>query len=162
MRVAMMSDLLTEVLIPVASVVGIFFSLLQWYFVSKVKLSPERQTRGAHDHGKNGYSDRLIEEEEGINDHNVVVKCAEIQNAISEGENFDRARLWTSFYACLSHGDLIPSCPPCIPLVVDKINTAAFCFMSLFFITIFKLIIRKKIVFSFDSTLLGLWNTGVQ
>jgi hypothetical protein len=28
----------------------------------------------------------LIEEEEGLNDHNVVGKCAEIQNAISEGE----------------------------------------------------------------------------
>uniref|UniRef100_A0A804IEE2 H(+)-exporting diphosphatase n=1 Tax=Musa acuminata subsp. malaccensis TaxID=214687 RepID=A0A804IEE2_MUSAM len=33
----------------------------------------------------NGVSDYLIEEEEGLNDHNVVVKCAEIQSAISEG-----------------------------------------------------------------------------
>ncbi|KAE9453516.1 hypothetical protein C3L33_14562, partial [Rhododendron williamsianum] len=30
-------------------------------------------------------NDFLIEEEEGINDHDVVVKCAEIQSAISEG-----------------------------------------------------------------------------
>ncbi|RWV99617.1 hypothetical protein GW17_00037468, partial [Ensete ventricosum] len=28
----------------------------------------------------------IEEEEEGLNDHNVVVKCAEIQSAISEGE----------------------------------------------------------------------------
>nr|CAD1831872.1 unnamed protein product [Ananas comosus var. bracteatus] len=35
--------------------------------------------------GKNGFGDYLIEEEEGLNDHNVVVKCAEIQAAISEG-----------------------------------------------------------------------------
>ena len=37
---------------------------------------------------KNGHTDSLIEEEEGINDHTVVQKCAEIQIAISEGEQF--------------------------------------------------------------------------
>lgn len=79
---AILSDLLTEVLIPVAAAVGIGFALLQWVLVSKVKLTPERPAQGAN---KNGYSDYLIEEEEGLNDHNVVVKCAEIQNAISEG-----------------------------------------------------------------------------
>lgn len=77
-----LSDLATEILIPVASVVGIVFALVQWVVVSRVKLSPEKQSAGGN---KNGYSDLLIEEEEGLNEHNVVVKCAEIQTAISEG-----------------------------------------------------------------------------
>ncbi|KAK4343294.1 hypothetical protein RND71_036388 [Anisodus tanguticus] len=43
------------------------------------------------DGGKNnGYSEALIEEEEGINDHSVVHKCAEIQNAISEAQRTRR------------------------------------------------------------------------
>ncbi|KAI7754156.1 hypothetical protein M8C21_005102, partial [Ambrosia artemisiifolia] len=50
---------------------------------SRVKMTPERN--GPNNNNKNGYDDYLIEEEEGVNDHNVVVKCAEIQNAISEG-----------------------------------------------------------------------------
>ncbi|RRT76532.1 hypothetical protein B296_00021962, partial [Ensete ventricosum] len=83
MGVALLSDLLTEVLIPVAAVVGIVFAMVQWLVVSKVKLSPEVESSGTGN-SKNGYSDYLIEEEEGLNDHNVVVKCAEIQSAISE------------------------------------------------------------------------------
>ena len=86
MGAAILSDLVTEILIPIAAVIGIAFSLVQWLLVAKVKLSPEAQSPGAHGEKKNGYSDYLIEEEEGLNDHNVVVKCAEIQNAISEGE----------------------------------------------------------------------------
>ncbi|KAJ6408119.1 hypothetical protein OIU84_011430 [Salix udensis] len=81
-----LSDLGTEILIPVCAVIGIGFSLLQWLLVSKVKLVPGSaalNSGGAA--GKNGYGDYLIEEEEGLNDHNVVLKCAEIQNAISEG-----------------------------------------------------------------------------
>ncbi|KAK8655012.1 hypothetical protein V6N13_107604 [Hibiscus sabdariffa] len=77
-------DLGTEILIPACAVIGIAFSLAQWYLVSQVKLSPgSAANNGAG--GKNGYADYLIEEEEGLNDHNVVLKCAEIQNAISEG-----------------------------------------------------------------------------
>ena len=73
-------DLATEILVPLAAVVGIAFSLLQYVLVSKVKMSPEEVI------GKNGGpTDYLIEEEEGLNDHNVVTKCAEIQDAISEG-----------------------------------------------------------------------------
>lgn len=73
-------ELATEILVPLAAVVGIAFALLQYVLVSKIKMSPEEVT------GKNGGpSDYLIEEEEGLNDHNVVAKCAEIQNAISEG-----------------------------------------------------------------------------
>ncbi|CAH1449129.1 unnamed protein product [Lactuca virosa] len=74
-----LSDLGTEIIIPVCALVGIVFSLFQWFLVSKVKLSLDGPG------GKNAFTESLIEEEEGINDHNVVQKCAEIQNAISEG-----------------------------------------------------------------------------
>ena len=83
MGAAILPDLGTEILIPVCAVVGIVFSLVQWYLVSHVKLSPA--SREAQNNGKTGHTDYLIEEEEGLNDHNVVLKCAEIQNAISEG-----------------------------------------------------------------------------
>ncbi|RRT79826.1 hypothetical protein BHE74_00022884 [Ensete ventricosum] len=87
MGAAMLSGVITEILIPVAAVVGIAFALLQWLLVSAVKLSPERQPP-AGGNKKNGFAaDFLIEEEEGLNDHNIVVKCAEIQKAISEGSS---------------------------------------------------------------------------
>ena len=82
---AILSALATEVFIPVAAVIGIAFAVVQWVIVSRVKLSPAAAAASGGG-GKNGYGDYLIEEEEGLNDHNVVVKCAEIQNAISEGE----------------------------------------------------------------------------
>lgn len=81
---ALLSELATQIVIPVCAAVGIAFSLVQWLVVSRVKLTSERQAPSSA--SKNGYNDHLIEEEEGINDQNVVVKCAEIQNAISEGE----------------------------------------------------------------------------
>lgn len=83
-RMALLSELATEILIPICAVVGIAFSLVQWFLVSRVKLTPDRST--SSNNSKNGYNDYLIEEEEGVNDHSVVTKCAEIQNAISEGE----------------------------------------------------------------------------
>lgn len=86
MGVGILPDLWTLILIPLCAVVGIAFSLIQWVIVSRVKVSAEKQSTPANN--KNGYSESLIEEEEGINDHSVVQKCAEIQNAISEGENF--------------------------------------------------------------------------
>nr|AAA61610.1 pyrophosphatase [Beta vulgaris] len=82
MGAALLPDLITEIIIPVCAVIGIAFSLLQWYIVLRVKLSPD-STR--NNNNKNGFSDSLIEEEEGLNDQSVVAKCAEIQNAISEG-----------------------------------------------------------------------------
>ncbi|KAG5618723.1 hypothetical protein H5410_018547 [Solanum commersonii] len=82
---ALLPDLGTEIVIPVCAVVGIVFSLFQWYLVSRVKVSSERGATSPSNNNKNGYGDCLIEEEEGINDQNVVAKCAEIQNAISEG-----------------------------------------------------------------------------
>ncbi|CAN6459500.1 unnamed protein product [Victoria cruziana] len=83
---AILSETVTEVLIPVASVVGIAYALLQWFLVSRVKLSPEQlPTSSNNSSKKNGLSEYLVEEEEGLSDHNVVSKCAEIQTAISEG-----------------------------------------------------------------------------
>jgi inorganic pyrophosphatase len=86
---AFLPELGTQVVVPVAAVVGIAFAVLQWVLVSKVKLTPEprRADGSAGKSGGAGASEYLIEEEEGLNEHNVVVKCAEIQNAISEGEN---------------------------------------------------------------------------
>jgi len=79
-------DLGTEILIPVCAIIGIGFSLFQWLLVSKVKLTPgSAASNNSGGAGKNGHGDYLIEEEEGLNDHNTVLKCAEIQNAISEG-----------------------------------------------------------------------------
>ncbi|WVZ73260.1 hypothetical protein U9M48_021588 [Paspalum notatum var. saurae] len=76
---AILSDAGTEVLVPIAAVIGIAFAVAQWLLVSRVKLAPS----GARD--KDALADSLIEEEEGLNDHNVVVRCAEIQSAIAEG-----------------------------------------------------------------------------
>ncbi|KAI7980946.1 hypothetical protein LOK49_Contig90G00011 [Camellia lanceoleosa] len=81
---SLLPDLAMEIVIPVCAVVGIVFSLVQWFLVSRVKVSVDRNG-SAPANNKNGYNDYLIEEEEGVNDHSVVVKCAEIQNAISEG-----------------------------------------------------------------------------
>lgn len=81
---AILSDLGTEIIIPVCAIIGIAFSLLQWVLVSKISVTPEKTPADR----KNGFTESLIEEEEGINDHNVVQKCAEIQNAISEGHYF--------------------------------------------------------------------------
>ncbi|XP_028776411.1 pyrophosphate-energized vacuolar membrane proton pump [Neltuma alba] len=85
MGATLLSELATEIAIPVCAIVGIVFSLVQWFLVSRVKLTPERHGPSSSPSNKNGYGDYLIEEEEGINDHNVVVKCADIQSAISEG-----------------------------------------------------------------------------
>ena len=87
---AILPELATQVLIPVAAAVGIAFAVLQWALVSKVRLTPERRADGGAA-AKAGPADYLIEEEEGLNDHNVVVRCAEIQSAISEGE---ASRCW--------------------------------------------------------------------
>jgi H+-translocating diphosphatase len=95
---AFLPELATQVVVPVAAVVGIAFAVLQWVLVSKVKLSPEpRRGDGSSAKSGAGPSEYLIEEEEGLNEHNVVVKCAEIQNAISEGEA-ERLRPCSCFF----------------------------------------------------------------
>lgn len=83
---ALLPELWTEILVPVCAVVGIAFSLFQWYIVSGVKLTADRGASSESEDGKNGNEDYLIEEEEGVNDESVVAKCAEIQTAISEGD----------------------------------------------------------------------------
>ncbi len=88
MGATLLPDLATQILIPACSVVGIAFSLFQWLLVSKVKVAPSTSATANIAAGKNGYAEHLIEEEEGINDHGVVLKCADIQNAISEGCHF--------------------------------------------------------------------------
>ncbi|KMZ69328.1 Inorganic diphosphatase [Zostera marina] len=80
----LMSDVVVQLVIPIAAVIGIIFSLFQWYLVSRVKLFGERE-HGVGAESKNGLNDYLVEEEDGLNDQNVVNKCAEIQTAISEG-----------------------------------------------------------------------------
>ncbi|KAF5962090.1 hypothetical protein HYC85_003299 [Camellia sinensis] len=75
----LMGENLTQIVIPVAALVGIVFALFQWFLVSKVRVIG---------FGLDGYKDRLIEEdepEEGIDSEEAVAKCAEIQNAISVG-----------------------------------------------------------------------------
>lgn len=81
----LLSDLATAIGITDCAVVGIVFSLVQWVLVSRVQLSSDRNTNSDPANNKNGCKDYLIEEEDGINDQDVVVKCAEIQSAISEG-----------------------------------------------------------------------------
>ena len=75
---AFLPELGTQVVVPVAAVVGIAFAVLQWVLVSKVKLTPEPPRRGDGSAGKSGgagASEFLIEEEEGLNEHNVVVSA---------------------------------------------------------------------------------------
>nr|WRQ20302.1 pyrophosphate-energized vacuolar membrane proton pump 1 [Citrullus colocynthis] len=74
-----LSEGLTQLLIPAAALLGIGFALLQWLLVSRVKVSsyPDDESQ----------ENNLIEggQEEGIDDVEVVAKCAEIQKAISVG-----------------------------------------------------------------------------
>ncbi|KMZ64013.1 Inorganic diphosphatase [Zostera marina] len=72
-----MPDLVTEIVIPVSAIIGIVFSLVQWFIVSKVKISGNERTGGR------GVNDPLMEE--GINDQQIITKVTDIQNAISTG-----------------------------------------------------------------------------
>ncbi|GJX19515.1 pyrophosphate-energized vacuolar membrane proton pump-like protein [Tanacetum coccineum] len=84
MSPAILSTVATELVIPVCAVIGIAFSVFQWVIVSRVKVTVEGDRMSGNDGKNGGYEDSLIEEEEGVNEINVVAKCAEIQNAISE------------------------------------------------------------------------------
>ncbi|XP_024965568.1 pyrophosphate-energized vacuolar membrane proton pump-like [Cynara cardunculus var. scolymus] len=73
----------TQVLIPVAAFIGIGFALVQWFLVSKVKVSS-----GLTESGSQNQRNRLIEEDDqevGVDSDQLVFKCAEIQSAISVG-----------------------------------------------------------------------------
>lgn len=61
--------------VPASCVVGIVFALVQWYIVSQVSV-------GGGSHSNNGY---MEVNEDGVDEHSVVAKCAEIQAAIHEG-----------------------------------------------------------------------------
>ncbi|KMZ63977.1 Inorganic diphosphatase [Zostera marina] len=69
-------DLVTEIAIPVSAIIGIIFSLVQWYIVSKVKISGNQGL-------ESNANDPLMEE--GINDQQIITKVTDIQNAISTG-----------------------------------------------------------------------------
>lgn len=76
-----MSEALTQILIPLAAIIGIGFALLQWVLVSKIRVSSGSKLESE-------YNNKLIEEdeqEEGIDSDDVVAKCADIQKAISQG-----------------------------------------------------------------------------
>lgn len=80
----LMSEALTQILIPLAAFIGIGFALLQWFLVSKIRVSSESKLESE-------YNNKLIEEdeqEEGIDSDDVVAKCADIQKAISHGGIF--------------------------------------------------------------------------
>ncbi|KAL5996368.1 hypothetical protein ACLOJK_026445 [Asimina triloba] len=82
-EMALMGETVTEIVIPVAAVIGIGFALLQWYLVSKVRVSNSGEN--------NGYNEKLLEdEEESVDAHQVVTKCAEIQSAISVGVRLEK------------------------------------------------------------------------
>ncbi|KAK9984419.1 hypothetical protein SO802_033944 [Lithocarpus litseifolius] len=56
-------------------------------YQSRMKVTPERHALPlSGNNNRNGYGKYLIEEEDGMNDQNVIVKFAEIQNAISEDQ----------------------------------------------------------------------------
>ncbi|KAH0994374.1 hypothetical protein GBA52_018238 [Prunus armeniaca] len=64
----LLSEGLTQLLIPLAALVGLAFALLQWFLVSRVKVS------GSYSDG-NGYKDKLIgEAEEGVDSLEVTIK----------------------------------------------------------------------------------------
>ena len=83
---ALLSESVTGILIPVAAVIGIGFALLQWVLVSRVKVGPDSSSSRSN----RSYNERLLDEadEDGGDPRNVVPKCAEILNAISEGMIF--------------------------------------------------------------------------
>ena len=90
----LLSEGLTQVVIPVSAFVGIGFALFQWFLVSRVKVS------ATYGDEHNGYKDRLIEEdqEEGIDNLGVTIRCAEIQNAISVGQLSLSLRIYIYIY----------------------------------------------------------------
>ncbi|XP_020113702.1 pyrophosphate-energized vacuolar membrane proton pump-like [Ananas comosus] len=78
----------TQALIPIASLIGIGFALLQWYVVSKIKVFSYSEDYASYAdeqlmQKQNGEEDE--EEEEGVDGGVAAAKCGEIQNAISVG-----------------------------------------------------------------------------
>lgn len=90
---AVLSTVAVELFIPLASLIGIAFAVLQWYVVAKVPVpTPTGGTAAGDKHGGGDQSDDddvheedEEEEEEGIDQVAVEIRCAEIQRAISVG-----------------------------------------------------------------------------
>ncbi|KAF5952152.1 hypothetical protein HYC85_010096 [Camellia sinensis] len=80
-----MDETITQILIPLAALVGIGFALVQWILVSKVKVSSGSEPAMLDINGNKGALLGEDDEEEGIDSYEAVHKCAEIQNAISLG-----------------------------------------------------------------------------
>jgi H(+)-translocating pyrophosphatase len=78
--------------VPASCVVGIVFALVQWYIVSQVSV-------GGGAHSNNGY---MEVNEDGVDEHSVVAKCAEIQAAIHEGSESFLATEY--YYLCIFMG----------------------------------------------------------
>lgn len=92
-----MSEGVTQILIPVAAFIGIGFALIQWFLVSKVKV-----TSGIIENGSFNQRNRLIEEDDqetGVDSDQLVFKCAEIQNAISVGIFLYLSHIFFSYMA---------------------------------------------------------------
>ncbi|KAF8727114.1 hypothetical protein HU200_019620 [Digitaria exilis] len=79
---AVLGTVAVELFIPLASLIGIAFAVLQWYVVAKVPVPTPTGGTAAGD--KHGGGDEE-EEEEGIDQVAVEIRCAEIQRAISVG-----------------------------------------------------------------------------
>nr|CAB3460307.1 unnamed protein product [Digitaria exilis] len=90
---AVLGTVAVELFIPLASLIGIAFAVLQWYVVAKVPVpTPTGGTAAGDKHGGGDQSDDddvheedEEEEEEGIDQVAVEIRCAEIQRAISVG-----------------------------------------------------------------------------
>lgn len=120
----MLSEGLTQILIPVTAFIGIGFALLQWLLVSRVRVSS-----ADHTEADNGYRKSLMgdsELENGVQSVEVTNKCTEIQHAISVGErclvlsyefmigfSYDRCKLKLNFFLKCSQ-ELLHFCLPSI------------------------------------------------
>ena len=76
-----LSELLTQILIPAAAVVGIAFALFQWFIVSRISVSASSSKSRSSDNGRDDY----LLEDASHDERELVTKCAEIQEAISLG-----------------------------------------------------------------------------
>lgn len=81
MSKAILSDFGTELVIPVCALIGIVFAIIQWLVVSKVKVQSDYSPANRH-----GCDESLIQDVDGINNHYLVERCANIQRVIYQGK----------------------------------------------------------------------------
>lgn len=96
---ALVGELFAYLFIPAIAVVGIVFALYQWFLVSQIRLSLDRQPSDGR------ITESLLEHEAeaGVDPKAVATKCCEIQNAISIGMgNLERFRGLVSEEHCRS------------------------------------------------------------